>query len=447
MKNDLSEKAAKLTAWIIFLSIIGLTLISIFPLISVEETSLVEEELYFNLEMMEKSYNDNIVSLSGKINIINTSFFLVLIFGILSNIGLTIYRSQKYPSFAQLIIIVGGCSIIILSFLIIFLHIIFITTVGELEGISTSNIIPQLKFVYIPLTVCVVLLIGSVSYTWIVASYFIKYHKEDIKPKQENNFKLEKTLKKTSEKAKDSLTKTKPLLQEGIDIRKKSVKNQTYKYEEVEDWLKDELQNLEKTTITDKEEIHSSSEKNHVEKMLIQEEKPRIETEKTENIPIKLEEAESTIVEKEIPENPSQEEEKEIPSSKKLQPESFKLKEEKDETGESENLFISKSFEKALSSAINKKQIERKLEAENKKIEGINSAESYEQYKQEETENSGEIFNIPDIKIEESNSYGQEPEKKRLRVRCPNCENVFIVEKTGDATKIRCPRCGKDGFI
>ena len=101
-------------------------------------------------------------------------------------------------------------------------------------------------------------------------------------------------------------------------------------------------------------------------------EKPRIETEKTENIPIKLEEAESTIVEKEIPENPSQEEEKEIPSSKKLQPESFKLKEEKDETGESENLFISKSFEKALSSAINKKQIERKLEAENKKIEGIN---------------------------------------------------------------------------
>ena len=84
------------------------------------------------------------------------------------------------------------------------------------------------------------------------------------------------------------------------------------------------------------------------------------------------------------------------------------------------------------------------MEAENKKIEGINSAESYEQYKQEETENSGEIFNIPDIKIEESNSYGQRPEKKRLRVRCPNCENVFIVEKTGDVTKIRCPRCGKD---
>ena len=56
------------------------------------------------------------------------------------------------------------------------------------------------------------LLLGSVSYTWRVGSYFIKYYKESIKPKQENNFKLEKTLKKTSEKAKDSLTKTKPLL-------------------------------------------------------------------------------------------------------------------------------------------------------------------------------------------------------------------------------------------
>ena len=48
----------------------------------------------------------------------------------------------------------------------------------------------------------------------------------------------------------------------------------------------------------------------------------------------------------------------------------------------------------------------------------------------------------PDIQKKEEN---KQPEKEKINVKCPECENVFTVEKTGDVLKIKCPKCGKEG--
>jgi ribosomal protein S27E len=48
----------------------------------------------------------------------------------------------------------------------------------------------------------------------------------------------------------------------------------------------------------------------------------------------------------------------------------------------------------------------------------------------------------PDIEKKEDD---QQPEKEKINVKCPECENIFTVEKTGDVLKIKCPRCGKEG--
>jgi ribosomal protein S27E len=48
----------------------------------------------------------------------------------------------------------------------------------------------------------------------------------------------------------------------------------------------------------------------------------------------------------------------------------------------------------------------------------------------------------PDTQKKEEN---KQPEKEKINVKCPDCENVFTVEKTGDVLKIKCPKCGKEG--
>ena len=39
------------------------------------------------------------------------------------------------------------------------------------------------------------------------------------------------------------------------------------------------------------------------------------------------------------------------------------------------------------------------------------------------------------------------PAKKKINIRCPQCKNVFSVEKGEGPTNIECPNCGKKGVI
>jgi len=443
MKKVLTGMVAKLTAWIMFLSIIGLALTSILPWISVTETRPVQEELFFNLEMMKKSYNEDIIDLSGQINLIEISFFLVLILSILSYLSLTIYRSQKYPSFSQLIMIIEGCAILIISALIIFLNFNFIKTVEDIEGISTSYIFLSIKYVHILLIVCVGLLIGSVSYTGIVANHSVRYLRDTAKQKSsgQKTSEQEELSKKNPDKYEGDITKNQ-LLKEQLNLRKKPTDRLISESTEIEDWLKDELENIERPTGNIKKQI---------EKSLLQEEDFQIEKDETEK---ERRRSEETLTlndteakdEKEIREKPTQVLEKEIPSLKKPMTEPFKSENKKIETEISENITDSKSFENILSSAIEKKQKEiKKTDFNYQKNETSETIESKET--QEEDSKAIEKTDTSDVEKMEDKSSELNYETKIFTLRCPECKNVFTVKKTGADTDIKCPRCGKEGII
>lgn len=458
MKKVLTDKVGKLTAWIMFLSIIGLVFTSVLPWISVTETTPVEGELFFNLEMMEKSHNEDIINLSEKINLIDTSFFLVLIFSILSYLSFIIYRSRTCSSFAQLMIIVGGCAIIILSVLIIFSNFNFIKTVEDIEGISASYMFTSIKYAYMPLIVGVGLLISSVSYTGIVVFYSIRYFRDQLKQKKstQKTSEPEKISKKTTEKDEENITKT-MLLKE--DLRKKSTEHLTSECTEIEDWLKDELQNIESPTKNIKEQMEKeeeeikeeTKEKEEDEGLIIEADAEAIEKalkkHTGEDLHIEKEEPETTDEEEKIKEEKSQELEKENLPLKKPIAEPFKSEEKKIETEISEDTTDDyNSFEKVLSSAIEKKQKERKkTDISNQETETSETIEKKDI--QEEDSEEIEKTDTSEVDTKEDKSSELHDEKKMFTVRCPECKNVFTVEKTGEVTDIKCPRCGKEGVV
>ena len=452
MKKVLTGKVGKLTAWIMFLSITGLALTSILPWISVTETTPVEGELFFNLEMMKKSYNEDIIDLSEKINLIDTSFFLVLIFSILSYLSLTIYRSQRYSSFSQSMMIIEGCVIVILSAFIVFLNFNFIKTVEDIEGISASYIFLCIKYVHILLILCVGLLISSVSYTGIVVTYSVRYLRDKAKQKTSEQEELSKKIPKKYE---GNVTKNQ-LLKEELNLRKKPTDNLTSESTEIEDWLKDELDGIERPTRNIKEQMEKeeeeTKEKEEDEGLIIEADAEAIEKalkkHAEEDLQIEKEEPKTTDEEEKIKEETSQELEKENLPLKKPMTEPFKSEEKKieDEISEDTTDDYYNSFEKVLSSAIEKKQKEIKKTAvndqENETSEAIERKDT-----QEEDSEEIERTDTSDVEKKEDKSSELDEETKIFTVRCPECKNVFTVKKTGEVTDIKCPRCGKEGII
>ena len=393
MKDDISRKFVKLTTWIIFLSIIGLIMISLFPWITVKETKPVEDHLYFNFEMMKKSIDDNIITLAENINLINNLFFLILIFAILSYIGLTINKSRINNLIAQIIMLIAAAVITITNILIFYLQYNFVKIAEDIEGVSTAHMIPFIKFIYFPMIISILILIYSVSYLWRISSHLYYNYKEktEIKNKLTPRPQPPKIPEKKIEKQNEPIIKQKAILQTNTDEKT------TLNHGEIEDWLKDELKSMGSGVEEKKEEkIEETEEKTSDEKP------ENTETDKTE---IKKEE---NLEETKKPD----EKEPEI------------KKEAKTEQSYTEY------YEKALSSAINKKQKEIKNKnAENKKNEKKTSEKK--ETRKEKTD-------------EQSEKIKFETEKQSINVYCPNCGNVFMVEKTGFTKNTKCPKCGRD---
>ena len=108
---------------------------------------------------------------------------------------------------------------------------------------------------------------------------------------------------------------------------------------------------------------------------------------------------------------------------KPIQKQPFHETKEVQKEKSSEDLKIPDSLEKALSSAIQKKQSES-------------------QYKKFEKTNEKEVDTKEETKSEENT---EKPEKKEIKVRCPSCKKIFPVKKEGGVFKIKCPHCGKEG--
>jgi hypothetical protein len=181
-EGQTAKKAEKLTIYILFLSIICLILLTLLPWISVTENDHVKQDLYFNFEMMKQSDNGDIIRLAGDLNLINISFWILIILSLVSFLGTIIHLSNRF-SFAGNILLLVGCITLIFSILVFFLQIIITQNIGKLSTISASAIYPPIKFSYFLLVPSFIIFIWSALYTLTVVTHFIQKFKSKKKEK------------------------------------------------------------------------------------------------------------------------------------------------------------------------------------------------------------------------------------------------------------------------
>jgi ribosomal protein S27E len=436
-KVEKTKKAARLSLLIIFLSIIGLILVSLLPWISVAEDGAVKQNLHFNYEMMQKSNNKQIKNLTTNLYIINISFWILTILGIISFIGVTIYASNV-DSRIGLILLASYCASLIFSILIVFLNWIIIKTVEESNTISASTIIfTPIKYAYIPLVVGILLLISSIRYTWVILPYSIKELKSLPKEKKYTEKQVDNKNIKTETITKIEKSALEQTLQEPKIDEERG---------EIEEWLTGEVQNIEKQAVKGRY-LESEKEKQIELEKITAPEQPFLEEE-----PLDIEEKKpekSTQAKEKIFKEPYKKS-KETPFmdyNNRLEPFSPEKKEEKikglDDVG------LTHSFEEALSSAIQKRHIETNMKdiikTEVKDIKDKSNVISKED-KVETPMLKIQNEEIMQTKEEISPQINEKPIKK-INVKCPQCKHITTIEKGEIITKIKCPNCGKEGVV
>ena len=309
-RGETAKKMVGLTIWIIFLSIIGLILISFLPWVSVTEDDWIKEDLYFNFEMIKQSDNEQISIFANELNFMSLLFWVLIILGFLTLIGIIIHAFVKTMPTLIIFLILGIITLII-SILVFYLQFTFIRNIGNIDNTSLAALAPYFHYAYIPLIFSLVLLILSTRYAVVVITKF-KDYKKPVKRKSKKLQKKESEtkIKKSPQQEKTILKKT-PL---ELEKDKKRI--------ELEQWITDEVKSMEKQSKPEKQQI-SISEK--------------------EEIPDELD--------KEIKE-PADVKDKDQPGPFP----SEEIKIESDKTDEEP--FVSQSFEEALSSAIQKRQDE-----------------------------------------------------------------------------------------
>jgi len=282
---------------------------------------------------------------------------------------------------------------------------VIIVILGKIENINTisaSAIFPPFNYAYIVVVPSILLIIFSVAYAWNMSLHSIQKFKESIKGTNKDEKKKKLKLIKKSKETKEK----EPAKKEPFFVKKEQEKPEIDEERaSMEQWLAGEVKNMEEQA--SKEIVPEPQEEVIPEQPALEEEQIDIQEEKPEE-PIQDEE--------ETPVEPSEDTKK----KHVFQPE--KTKEISEETDE---VPIAQSFEKALSSAIHKKQNE------------IDNLEPLEDESEVEEEEESEV--LPEEK--------EEIPKKKISVRCPQCRHIFTFQKEGKITKIKCPECGKEGIV
>ena len=387
-KGKATKKIENLLVWVIFLSIIGLILISFLPWVSVTEDDWIKEDLYFNFEMMKQSNNEQISIFENELDFLSILFWVLIILGFVSLIGIIIHAFGKtIPTVILLLVL--SVIILIFSILIFYFQWTFIRTVENADNISLAALTPYFHYAYIPLIFNIALLIFSARNTAVISLYSMKILKDHKKQKKEpkkgtpGKKKSKKLQKKESEsKIEKTPKQEKPILKKTpLELEKDK------KRIEMEQWITGEVKGMEKQTKPEKQiEIEES-----------------FEPEESEDV------------------------------KDKDQSGPFPTDEVKEESETiSEEPPVSQSFEEALSSAIQKRQDENDQKPSDKEedlIQEIKSDESSE-IKEE---------NVPETE--------EKTDKNTFNVRCPKCRYIFVAERGEGITKIKCPNCGKEGNI
>lgn len=389
---NIAKKARNAVGWIALSSILGLILLSFLPMVTVNNTT-PSESVTYNMALMEKNSSQT-GNLIKDLQTITIFFWVIVIISLLSFIGIINQLSKKFLSLGQIFLLMG-CGAAIFGVLVVIYQFMFIRDVNGLENISLTSIGPlPIKYIYIPLVMGIVSLGCSGVYTWLISTAAIKYFITEKKPKEPKPKK-----EKTSKKQKKEKKKTTKKEEEQIPAVEAPATIASFKkQDEIEEWLKGEISQIEKT-------------KDEIVKPVDEPEKEEIPLEPGSSVEATVEEP---SIEKDSVESEKTEEKPTAAPFSKKEP----LITKEEEPKSSGEVPTSLSFEKALSSAIEKRQPTK---------------EKQDTTKEEEETPKEEV--VPKEKI----VLG------KLTVRCPQCKNVFKVKKEGKTTAIKCPHCGKEG--
>jgi len=185
-RRDIIKHSERLTFWVIILSIVGLVLISLLPWISVTESDGINDNLIFNLEMMSKSNNLAIKNIANQLNLVNVLLWTLIILGIVSLIGATIYSSGKYSLLGQILLMVG-CVMIVSGIFVLHVQLSIYNIIEKNLIITSADVFPHIKYSFILLLISIIIFIFSAVYVVLIILHLAERIKELIKESKENN--------------------------------------------------------------------------------------------------------------------------------------------------------------------------------------------------------------------------------------------------------------------
>lgn len=176
------KKSIKMATWIIVMSIIGLSFISILPFVT---DFSVQEGVVHNLGTIKSSNNEQIKGLGGDLELINLIFWLTIIFALIATIGIMSCTTRKISLISQIITMLGSTTLF-LSALNIFLIWSFIVKIESIDTISslllTNHIL--LNYGHITLIIGFISLLVSMFYTITTISFSVNFFSNQKKTKK-----------------------------------------------------------------------------------------------------------------------------------------------------------------------------------------------------------------------------------------------------------------------
>jgi len=254
--NQILEKSAKLSIWLLIVAIIGLILTSILPVLYIQNEAPVNQDLHFNMMLLDETKNDEINNLTKDFNYIVYCYWGIIAFSIISLFGLLINASRKLQKLSNFLIItlfitlISSCLLVILELLVY----------GKLNSsmiFSYSEIISPFHYFYIPLAFGFFSLYLSAFCCYKIAPSLIEdIKKKETAPKPKKE-KVKKEIKPKKKKEK-KVKKEEPIKKAKIIPEVKTeAKVDVAEQQEVEDWLSGEIGKIE----SEPQEIELADEK------------------------------------------------------------------------------------------------------------------------------------------------------------------------------------------
>ncbi len=422
MKAVFLKRIRKATLLILMFSITALMLTSFFPIVKQKISNESPQYLYYSKDTLNENDND-LSNISNQLNIISLLLWLIIVFGIVIFLGMIIAISKKNKPYPLLFLI--------LSIIIFILSIVIITQaysigdyISKTNNISLAYIFDPFSFFYIIIIFYFFTIFSSIYLVIGVTINIIKSHENKNSKEEISNFKDKKQNKVGFFKPKQKIIKDK-----STDVKAKEKGNIV---SEAEVWYisdEDIKESKSEDDIND-----SSNAKKEIEKV----ETPDNNLLKTETV--ELEEIndiekKDTILNKDV--SPFKER---ISDKKKTIEKQEPVSDIKDKTK------IASNFEKALSTAIEKKQDNEKKNIKDKQQDKPQiSSESEKKAIEKDKELLEDESTNKDLSPFNENEKEEMQIEKQFNVRCPICNNIFSVTK--DDKKIKCPFCNAEGVI